>query len=193
MSSRARRMCPTLVFLAFATIALAGCKLEYDGEEFSLKIKPDGSGELAVTYLNFGSQETMSHLRRKDLDALRDLAQNPEHVKKAAGDGVTITSRRLDFVESAIHGYAEASARQYADLFKVFTNYKLEISNKIYIIPMNGAVLRATLSEGGVITVKNKRYAFAWPLEATDISFKATYKTGGARYIFDLEKQMEKK
>jgi len=186
------RICLPAIVLAVASLALSSCKLEYEKEDFSLKINPNGSAHLEVSYENFGSQETLSNLRRRDLDTLRDIAQNPEHAKKAAAAGVDFKNRRLDFVDFTINGYAEAEAKDYAKIFEVFTNYKLEVSDKIYITPLNGTVLRATLSGEGKIMIKNRRYVFAWPLDAKDISFKASYRTAGNRFVFDYEKQMEK-
>jgi len=166
-----------------------GCGLQYAGEEFSLRIGADGSGTLKVLYKNFGSKETKSHLRRKDLTALRDTAVSDQVLKDAKAKGVSITKRRLDFVNYLQNGYVEATASSYKKLFDVFTHYKLEVSDKIYITPANGTVLRAELGEPGKIVIRNKRYAFAWPLDTKDISFKASYKIEGASFNYEFQKK----
>lgn len=163
---------------------LVSCKLHYGGEEFALSISQDGSGSLSVYYNEISSDETLAHLRGKDLQLLKDLAQDPGYITKAAEQGVTIKSRRLDFVDYSVNGHVAAQATHYADLFKVFTNYELEVADRIYIIPLNATVGRATLSDGGEIVVRNKKYAFAWPKDAKSISFKATYKVTGAKFTY---------
>lgn len=170
--------------LIIAALFLVSCKLHYIGEEFDLSISENGSGSLTVYYSEISSDETLAHLRGKDLQFLKDLAQDPSYISKAAEKGVSIKSRRLDFVDYSINGHVTASANDYADLFKVFTNYELEIADRIYIIPLNATVARATLSEGGEIVVRNKKYAFAWPRDAKKISFKATYKATGSKFTY---------
>lgn len=167
-----------------ATFFLVSCKLHNAGEEFDLSISQDGSGSLSVYYSEISSDETLAHLRGKDLQFLKDLAQDPGYIEKAAEKGVAIKSRRLDFVDYSINGHVVAQASHYADLFKVFTNYELEVADRIYIIPLNATVGRATLSDGGEIVVRNKKYAFAWPKDAKSISFKATYKATGAKFTY---------
>lgn len=167
-----------------AAFSLVSCKLHYTGEEFGLSISEDGSGALTVYFSEISSEETLAHLRGNDLQFAKDLAQDPAYVAKAADSGVSIKSRRLDFVDYSINGHVVASAKNYADLFKVFTNYELELDDRIYIIPLNATVARATLSEGGEIVVRNKKYAFAWPRDAKAISFKATYKATGTKFTY---------
>ncbi len=170
--------------LIMAAFSLGSCKLQYVGEEFNLSISQDGSGSLSVYYNEISSNETLSHLRGRDLQFLKDMAHDPAYVKKAADAGVTLKTRRLDFVDYSINGFVEAQANDYANLFKVFTNYELEVDDRIYIIPINGTVNRATLSDGGEIVVRNKKYAFAWPIDAKSISFKATYKVTGVKFSY---------
>lgn len=173
-------------FCAFVaiTLSLVSCKLQYTGEEFNLSISQDGAGSLSVYYNEISSDETLTHLRGRDLQFLKDMAQDPSYIEKAADKGVTIKSRRLDFVEYSVNGYVEAQAKDYTNLFKVFTNYELEVADRIYIIPINGTVSRATLSDGGEIVIRNKKYAFAWPKDAKSITFKASYKIAGTKFIY---------
>jgi len=164
---------------------LASCKLHYAGEEFDLSISQEGSGSLSVHYTEISSNETLTHLRGNDLQFLKDMAQDPAHINKALEQGVTLKARRLDFDDNSISGHVEAQAGDYTNLFKIFTNYELEVADRIYIIPLNGTVSRATLSEGGEIVVRNKKYAFAWPRDAQKISFKASYKVTGAKFTYN--------
>lgn len=170
--------------LIIAAVSLASCKLQYGGEEFNLSISQDGSGSLSVYYNEISSGETLSHLRGKDLQLLKDMANDPAYIKQAADKGVTVKTRRLDFVDYSINGYVEAHANDYTSLFKVFTNYELEVDDRIYVVPLNGTVNRATLSDGGEIVVRNKKYAFAWPRDAKNVSFKATYKITGIKFSY---------
>ncbi len=151
----------------------------------------DGSGTLKVLYKNFGSKETKSYLRKKDLGLLRDTATSGQIVMDAKAKGVSITKRRLDFINYTQNGYVEARAASYRKIFDVFTHYKLEVNDKIYITPLNGTVHRAQLSEPGKIIIRDKRYAFAWPLDAKDISFKASYKIEGASFNYEFQKKLD--
>lgn len=182
-SNQARSWFLLCAFL-ISSLGLSSCKLYYAGEEFSLVIEPDESAAVSILYTDIGSEETLSHLRAKDLQFLKDLAQNSKYVSDAAEKGVTIKTRRLDFTDFSTNGYVEAMASDYESLFKTLTNYELEVSDRIYITPLNGTVTRATLSEGGEIVVKNKRYTFAWPKEAKEISFKASYRVSGSKFIY---------
>ncbi|VAX22877.1 hypothetical protein MNBD_NITROSPINAE04-704 [hydrothermal vent metagenome] len=186
-----KRFYSVTAMFAVAAIIWAGCGLQYAGEEFSLTIGGDGSGTLKVLYKNFGSKEKKSHLRKKDLALLRDTAANDQAVIDAKAKGVSITKRRLDFINYAQNGYVEARAASYKKIFDVFTHYKLEVSDKIYITPVNGTVHRAKLSEPGKIVIKDKRYAFAWPLDTKDISFKASYKIEGASFNYEFQKKFD--
>ncbi len=170
-----------------------GCGLQYASEEFSLQIGKDGSGELSVLYRNFGSKETKNQLRKKDLDTLRRAAMDDQIVIDAREKGVALKNRRLDFVNYQQDGYVEATAAAYKDLFKVFTHYKLEVEDMIYIMPQNGTVSRAELSKPGKIIIRNNRYVFAWPLTATDISFHASYKLKGASFQYEFQKKYRRK
>lgn len=166
-----------------------GCGLQYASEEFSLQIGKDGSGELSVLYKNFGSKETNNQLRKKDLDTLRQAGMDDQIIIDAREKGVVLKNRRLDFVNYQQDGYVEAAAASYKDLFKVFTHYKLEVEDMIYITPQNGTVSRAELSKPGKIIIRNKRYAFAWPLDTKDISFQASYKIEGASFNYEFQKK----
>ena len=42
------------------------------------------------------------------------------------------------------------------------------------------------LSEGGKIVIRNNRYAFAWPTDATKLAFQAVYKTKGASFASEI-------
>lgn len=154
-----------------------------------MKIYPGGAGELKALYKNLGSTETQSLKRKEDLNLLRNSVSDDEVVKEAREKNVEITGRRLDFVDYQVNGFVKAKAGSYKDLFGVFTNYKLEVDDKIYIIPQNGIVKRAELSEGGEIVIKDNSYAFAWPLGTRDISFEATYKTDSISFSHEFRKQ----
>lgn len=180
-------------FVVTVALAISGCRLQYQGETFTLNILPGGAGELTVTYKNFGSEETESHYRNLDLDDIQSMFNDKKYVRQALEKGVVIKKRRLDFVEYVLNGYVEASAKSYEDLFKVFTNYKLVIEDRIYLTPMNGTVLRAVLSDGGEIIIKDNRYAFAWPKGTTKISFNASYKVKGISFRNELRKKFENK
>lgn len=175
--------------VSILAIIWAGCGLQYAGEEFSLQIGADGSGTLKVLYKNFGSKEIKSHLRKKDLAALRDIAMSNQILLDAKAKGVTIKDRRLDFINYQQNGYVEATASSYKKIFDIFTHYKLEVSDKIYITPSNGTVHRAELSDPGKIIIRNNRYTFAWPLDAKDISFQASYKIEGASFNYEFQKK----
>jgi len=177
------------IITLLCAVVLCGCKIQYSGEEFSLKILPGGEGELTVVYKNFGSEETQSIDRQKDLDLLRSAARDKKTLDDARGQGVEILNRRLDFVDYTVNGFMKAKANSYKDLFKVFTQYKLEIKDRIYITPQNGLVKRAKLSDGGEIVIRGDKYAFAWPLSATDLSFEASYGTKGASFSYDFNKR----
>ncbi len=170
-----------------------GCGLQYASEEFSLEIGKDGSGKLSVLYKNFGSKETINRLRKKDLEDLRQAALDDKIIIDARKKGVELKNRRLDFVNYQQNAYVEAEAASYKDLFKVFTHYKLEVEDRIYITPQNGIVIRAELSKPGKIIIRNKRYAFAWPLAATDISFHASYQLKGASFKYEFQKNYKRK
>lgn len=185
---RKRRYGAVAIF-AILAIIWAGCGLQYASEEFSLRIGADGSGTLKVLYKNFGSKELKSHQRKKDLAALRDTAMGIQVLRDAEAKGVTIKERRLDFINYQQNGYVEATAASYKKIFDVFTHYKLEVSDKIYITPANGIVHRAKLSKQGKIIVRDNRYTFAWPLDAKDISFKASYKIEGASFNYEFQKK----
>ncbi|HEB72961.1 MAG TPA: hypothetical protein ENI77_10125 [Nitrospirae bacterium] len=186
-----KRFYSVTAMFAVAAVIWAGCGLQYAGEEFSLMIGGDGSGTLKVLYKNFGSKETKSYLRKKDLGLLRDTATSGQIVMDAKAKGVSITKRRLDFINYTQNGYVEARAASYRKIFDVFTHYKLEVNDKIYITPLNGTVHRAQLSEPGKIIIRDKRYAFAWPLDAKDISFKASYKIEGASFNYEFQKKLD--
>ncbi|MBI4666058.1 MAG: hypothetical protein HY751_06600 [Nitrospinae bacterium] len=175
-----------LSLLLTASIFLSGCKLQYASEDFNMAVTPEGAGKLTVYYQYIGTEETLNYLKGKDLDTLKDLANNPEHIKDASEKNVKLISRRLDFVDFSVHANVEAEAGDYKKLFDVFTNYKLEVADKIYITPLNGTVSKATLSDGGKIIIRNNKYTFAWPLETADISFKASYRVTGTRFILDF-------
>lgn len=187
-SVKKRRYFVATIFAVLA-IMWAGCGLQYAGEEFSLRIGSDGSGTLKVLYKNFGSKKMKSHMRKKDLVALRDTAVSNQVLIDAKAKGVTIKERRLDFINYQQNGYVVATASSYEKLFDVFTHYKLEVSDKIYITPANGIVHRAKLSPPGKIIVKDNRYTFAWPLDAKDISFHASYKIEGASFNYEFQKK----
>ncbi|MBF0634167.1 MAG: hypothetical protein HQK85_05905, partial [Nitrospinae bacterium] len=104
----ARRSVFACAFI-LAAFALASCKLHYTREEFDLSISEDGSGSLTAYYSELSSEETLAHLRGRDLQLLKDLAQDPANVAKAAEKGVSIKSRRLDFVDYSINGHVAAS------------------------------------------------------------------------------------
>lgn len=176
-----------------AALFAIGCNIQYTNEDFNLTIAPDGSGALTVTYKNIGSVNSESHLRQKDLRELQDAARGEESVKEAASKGVAIKQRRLEFVDYRLDGYVEAGAKKYRDLFEVFTNYTLEVDDRIYLIPLNGSVLRAELNEGGEIVVHKGRYAFAWPLETTTMTFTASYKVRGTPFAYEYQRQFKKR
>lgn len=183
-----RRYFVTTMFALLAVI-WAGCGLQYAGEEFSLRIGADGSGELKILYKNFGSKSIKSHQRKKDLAALRDTAMSKQVVRDAKAKGVTIKERRLDFINYQQNGYVEATADSYKELFVIFTHYKLEVSDKIYITPANGTVHRAELSKPGKIIIRNNTYTFAWPLGTKDLSFQASYKIEGASFNYEFQQK----
>lgn len=174
-------------------LPLTGCKLQYHGEDFSLKISPNGGGNLSVTYKNFGSGQEKSYLRTDDLDKLRDAFRNDEYIKKAANEKVKVISRRLDFVDYTLNAHIVVKAGDYKNFFKLFTNYSFEIDDKMYITPKNGVVSRATLSDGGEIVVRGNKYSFAWPLGTRDLSFKASYKVVGTSFKNEFRKQYQNK
>lgn len=173
---------PLLALVVFFT----GCRLNYAGENFSLRISPGGAAELEIHYKGFGSAEVDSALRGRDLEILKDAVRKDDVVEDAAEKGVEIAARRLDFKDYSMGGYVKARAKSYKDLFKVFTHYTLEVEDRIYITPRNGVVKRATLSDGGEIVIRDNRYAFAWPLGTEDISFEASYKTEGISFSREL-------
>jgi len=163
--------------------------LEYRSEKFSLTINSDGSGELTILYKDFGSKEESRRHRKKDLANLKDSVMANELVVEAGRDGVEIAERRLDFDNFALGAFVRAKSQAYGRFFDVFTQYRLEIEDMIYITPMNGVVGQATLSEGGKVVIRNNRYAFAWPTHTTNIHFSATYKTKGISFRKELEKR----
>ena len=178
-----------LLFAMLAITVMSGCKLQYSGEEFSLKIAKDGSAKLEVNYKNFGSDETKTYLRDGDMDILKDLVREDDQMLAAKKEGVTILARRLDFRENTTNGYVKAGADSAISLFKVFRNYTFEVKEKIFITPLNGIVKRATLSKGGKIVIVGDRYSFAWPLGTKDFSFTASYKTKGASFQYDARRR----
>jgi len=182
-----------MAVLAASFLPLAGCGLEYAGESFTMSINKDGSGVLSVQYKNFGSSEKKSHLRQSDLNELRDAAQGEKYVSRARENGVDIKDRRLEFVNYTLNGYLEAEAGSYHDFFKVFTHYKLEIDDRMYLTPLNGTVSRAKLGKGGQIVIRNKRYAFAWPLGTKEIAFDASYIITGASFSYEYQKRFKQK
>ncbi|MGK7344183.1 MAG: hypothetical protein ACNS63_00010 [Candidatus Nitrospinota bacterium M3_3B_026] len=182
---RNKRVSLLLFLLPLLTLA-AGCRLNYAGESFSLRISPEGAAELEIHYRSFGSGEIDSALRRRDLEVLKDAVREDDVVKDAAEKGVEIAARRLDFKDYSMGGYVKARAKSYKDFFRVFTHYTLEVEDRIYITPQNGVVKRATLSGGGEIVIRNNRYTFAWPLGTKDISFEAAYKTEGVSFSREL-------
>lgn len=176
-------------------MGFASCGLEYAAEEFTLKIG-NGGVKLAVLYKNFGSSKHESHLRQKDLTTLQDAATDDQMLKDARQKGVILKNRRLDYVDYTLNGYVEAEAESIDDIFEVFTNYTLEMDDRIYIIPRNGTVARAVLSGDGKIVIRKDkngkdRYAFAWPLGARDISFDASYKIRGASFKYEFLKKFK--
>jgi len=188
-----RRAAAVSVAVMMMALSAIGCNIQYTNEDFKLVIAPDGSGELAITIKNIGSVNSESHLRQKDLRELQDAARGDESVKEAAAKGVALKQRRLEFVDYRLDGYVEAGAKKYRDLFEVFTNYSLEMDDRIYLIPLNGSVARAELSEGGEIVVRNGRYAFAWPLESKTLSFTAAYKVRGTPFSYEYQRQFKKR
>lgn len=178
-----------------AAVGFAACGLEYQAEEFTLKIG-NGGVKLAVLYQNFGSSKQENHLRQKDLTMLQEAASDDSTVRDARKKGVALKNRRLDYVDYTLNGYVEAEAESIGDIFEVFTNYTLEVDDRIYIIPRNGTVARAVLSGDGKIVIRKDengkdRYAFAWPLDARDISFDASYKVRGASFKYEFLKKFK--
>ncbi len=176
----------SLALLVFFVIS--GCGLEYAQEKFSLKIGKDGSGEIAIELLNLGSSHTKSRDRKKDLEDLKEAARSDKLILDAKKKGVTVKERRLEFVNYSLNGFVRATAPNYKNIFKVFSNYELEVDDRIYITPKNGIVARATLSDGGQIVVRNNKYTFAWPRSARNISFEAAYKNRGASFSHEYQK-----
>ncbi len=188
-----KRLVLTLVVALSLLLPLAGCKLQYTGETFSLKIRPGGGGSLLVVYKNLGSGQEKFYLRTKDLDKLRLAFRSDEYIKKAAQENIEIINRRLDFIDYTINGHIEAETSDYKNFFRLFTNYTFEVDDKIYITPLNGTVTRATLSDGGEIVIRNNKYSFAWGLDAKDLSFTASYKVLGGSFKNELRKQYQDK
>jgi len=188
-----KRLALTLAVILLLLLPLTGCKLQYAGESFSLKIEPNGGGSLSVVYKNLGSAQEKFYLRTKDLDELRLAFRNDEYIKKAAKENIKIINHRLDFIDYTINGNIEAETDDYKNFFRLFTNYTFEVADRIYITPLNGTVTRATLSEGGEIVVRNNKYSFAWGLDTKDLSFTASYKVLGASFKNELRKQYQDK
>ncbi|MDH5639003.1 MAG: hypothetical protein OEZ04_10950 [Nitrospinota bacterium] len=163
--------------------------LEYKSEKFSLTINRDGSGELTVLYKDFGSKEGTRRHRKKDLENLKNSVMSRKMVDEAEQEGVDIAERRLDYDSFALGAFVRAKSPAYGRLFEVFTLYRLEIEDMIYITPLNGVVGQASLSEGGKIVIRKNKYAFAWPTNTTHIQFSATYKTKGASFRSELKRR----
>jgi len=178
-----------LLLGSLAFFMISGCGLEYAQEKFSLKIGKDGSGEISIELLNLGSSHTKSRDRKKDLEDLKDAARSDKPILDAKKKGVAIKERRLEFVNYSLNGFVRATASKYRNIFKVFSNYELEIDDRIYITPKNGIVARATLSDGGKIVVRNNKYTFSWPRSTRDISFEAAYKIKGASFSHEYQKR----
>jgi len=182
------------VVLAFFFVSMSATSfdsggLEYQSENFSLTINSDGSGELAVLYKDFGSKEEKGSIRKKELSYLRDKVMSNGLVEEASAEGVEIMERRLDFENYSLGGFVRAKSAAYGRIFDVFTLYKLEIEDKIYITPLNGLVGQATLSPGGEIVIRNNKYAFAWPTDAKLLEFNAAYKVKGISFRAELGKR----
>ena len=160
--------------------------LEYEQEYFKLVISDNGSGELSVLYKDMGSKEQRTTLRRKDLDILRDIAMSAKVIDVAMEEGVVIVDRRLDFENFRMSAFVKAKSHAYGKIFNVFTHYKLEIQDKIYITPLNGRVKHAQLSDGGEIVVRNNKYSFSWPTSVKELAFTAQYRTEGASFNREL-------
>ncbi len=182
----------TVAFCLTLAFGLQGCKLQYAGEEFTLKINQDGSGFLAVTYQDFGSGETETDARNNDLEILKQTAKDKKIVSDARKKGVDLQTRRLDFDNYMVNAYVEASAKSVEDLFDVFTAYEFQReSNSFYLFPKAAAVTQAVLSDGGKIVKRKGQVAFRWPNTATEISFKATYIVEGSSFRYDFQKRYE--
>ena len=163
--------------------------LEYYSEDFSLTINNDGSGELAIAYKNFGSKEERSSLRKKDLSNLKDSVMSNSYVEQASSEGVDVSERRLEYEGFTLNAFILAKSRAYGKLFQVFTHYKFEVQDMIYITPLNGIVGQASLSEGGKIVIRNNMYTFSWPTDTKNLTFTAVYKITGASFASELRKR----
>jgi hypothetical protein len=183
----------SVLSLFLLTIAISGCGIQYVSEKFTFKINPDGSGKLAVKYINLGSKEERTHLRNRDLRTLQDSAHSKEIIEEARAKGVKIIERHLEFVDFSLNGIIEATSSKYMKIFDVFTNYTFEIDDRIYITPHNGTVTKAELSEGGEIVVRNNQYSFTWPIGTSEMSFTASYKIKGASFSYEYQKKYRNK
>jgi len=180
----------SVVALCLSALSLAGCKLNYAGEEFKLTINPDGSGDLTVLYQNMGSNADSRQEKNDDFDLLKKAARDDTIVKEAASKGVTIIKRRLDFIGYTLNGYLEASAKDWHDLFDVLTHYRVEEKNgKIYLLPQNGKLIRA--SDEKRVVKRHGRLGFSWPADTTEIAFTAGYTVDGSSFRLDFHNRYD--
>ncbi|MBF0171252.1 MAG: hypothetical protein HQK87_09225 [Nitrospinae bacterium] len=187
-SPRAGRVVAPLFLLSL--FLLSGCKLQYLSEDFRMTIRPDGSGTLTVNFRDFGSGEETAGLRNRDLEQLKEYSRDEKYIDEAAAKGVTITHRRLEFVNYAVGGVLEATAKEYQRFFDALPLYTWEEDGAFhYLTPVKQTVLRADLSEGGRIVKRKGKIAFRWPVDATDIGFTADYQTAGASFRIEFQRE----